>query len=143
MVSQLEFTIRCSYFQKHLVWRKCAHYLLNHLNEVWSKYSLAHNLSRISWTTELHYICNEVGTCGQTDISEVMDSWQIMRFMVFTAVKAQVEVFWVVLPCSVVVGYQHFGWRCCLHLQDEVNGSEGRKDTYIGLKCKRVAESVI
>jgi hypothetical protein len=32
----------------------------------------------------------------------------------------QVEVFWVVTPCSVVVGYQHFGGPCYLHLQGEV-----------------------
>jgi len=31
-----------------------------------------------------------------------------------------VEVFWVVTPCSVVVGYQCFRRRCCLHLQGEV-----------------------
>jgi hypothetical protein len=30
-----------------------------------------------------------------------------VRFKVFTAVKIQVKVFWVVTPCSVVVGY-HF-----------------------------------
>jgi len=40
-------------------------------------------------------------------------------FKVFTAVKIQVEVFWVLIPCSVVVGY-HFGELCCFHLQDEV-----------------------
>jgi hypothetical protein len=28
-----------------------------------------------------------------------------------------VEVFWVVTPCSDVVGYQRFGGTCCLHLQ--------------------------
>jgi len=27
-----------------------------------------------------------------------------------------VDVFWVVMPCSVVVGYQHFIDPCCLHL---------------------------
>jgi hypothetical protein len=31
------------------------------------------------------------------------------RFDVFTAVKIQVEVSWVVTLCSVVVGYQCFG----------------------------------
>jgi hypothetical protein len=30
------------------------------------------------------------------------------RFEVFRAVKIQVEVFWAVMPCSVVVGYQRF-----------------------------------
>jgi hypothetical protein len=28
----------------------------------------------------------------------------------------QVEIFWVVVRCSVVVGYQRFGGPCCLHL---------------------------
>jgi hypothetical protein len=32
-----------------------------------------------------------------------------MRFEVFTVVKIQVEVFWVVIPCSVAVRYQCFG----------------------------------
>jgi len=32
----------------------------------------------------------------------------------------QVEVFWVVTPCSVVAGYQRFGGPCCLHLEDEM-----------------------
>jgi hypothetical protein len=32
-----------------------------------------------------------------------------LRFEVFTAVKIQAEVFWVVTPCSVAVGYQRFG----------------------------------
>jgi len=32
----------------------------------------------------------------------------------------QVEVFWVVTPCSVVVRYQRFRGPCCLHLQGEV-----------------------
>jgi len=32
----------------------------------------------------------------------------IVRFGAFTAVKIQVEVFWVVMLCSVVVGYQRF-----------------------------------
>jgi hypothetical protein len=36
---------------------------------------------------------------------------------VFTAVKIQVDVFWFVTPCSVVVGYQRFGGPSWLHLQ--------------------------
>jgi len=31
-------------------------------------------------------------------------------------VLMQDEVFWVVTPCSVVVGYQRFGGPCCSHL---------------------------
>jgi len=33
-------------------------------------------------------------------------------------VVIQIEVFWVVMPCSVVVGYQNFRGLCCLHLQE-------------------------
>jgi len=39
-----------------------------------------------------------------------------VRFEVFMAVKIQIEVFWVVMPCSVVLGYKHFRGPCCLHL---------------------------
>jgi hypothetical protein len=35
-----------------------------------------------------------------------------LRFCVFSF---QIEVFWVVTPCSVVVGYQRFRGPCCLH----------------------------
>jgi len=35
------------------------------------------------------------------------------------AVEIQGKVFWVVMPCSVVVGYQHFRGPCCLQLQDK------------------------
>jgi len=31
--------------------------------------------------------------------------------------KIQVQVFWIVTPRSVAVGYQRFGGTCCLHLQ--------------------------
>jgi hypothetical protein len=38
------------------------------------------------------------------------------RYEVFTAVKIQVDVFWVVTPCSVVVGYRRFRGPCYIHL---------------------------
>jgi hypothetical protein len=40
------------------------------------------------------------------------------RFLVFTAIK--IDVFWVVTPCSDVVGYQHFKGHWCFYLQGEV-----------------------
>jgi len=43
------------------------------------------------------------------------------RFEAPEAMRIQVAVFWVVTPCSVVVGYRCFGGPCCLHLQGEVN----------------------
>jgi len=36
------------------------------------------------------------------------------------AANIQVKVLWVVIPCNVAVGYQHFRGPCCLHLQVEV-----------------------
>jgi hypothetical protein len=39
--------------------------------------------------------------------------------------KIHFEVFWVVTPCSVVVGYQRFRGPCCRHLQSEVTRMEG------------------
>jgi len=38
-----------------------------------------------------------------------------------TVVLFQVEVFWVVTPCSVVVGYQCFRGPCHLHQQGKDN----------------------
>jgi len=40
----------------------------------------------------------------------------------------QVEVFWVVTPCSVVVGYQCFRGPCCL--QGEVTRMEKIRHRY-------------
>jgi len=37
-------------------------------------------------------------------------------FEAFTATMFEVEVFWVVTPCNVVVGYQLSRDPCCLHL---------------------------
>jgi hypothetical protein len=48
---------------------------------------------------------------------------------VFTAVKLQVEAFWIVKPCSFVsfvVGYRRFLGIFCLLLQGKVSGDERR-----------------
>jgi len=47
-----------------------------------------------------------------------------VSFEAFTAVMFQVEVFWVVTPCNVVVGYQRSEVHAAyifqgLHLEDE------------------------
>jgi hypothetical protein len=62
------------------------------------------------------------------------------RSEVFMAVKTQVKVFWVVMLCSVAVGYQCFRGPCCLHLQGEVTTIIGKKGTDIGLEYKWVAD---
>jgi hypothetical protein len=48
-----------------------------------------------------------------------------VRFEVFMAVKMQVEVFWVVMPCSYAAGYQCFRKPCCLHLYTEDGRQKG------------------
>jgi hypothetical protein len=58
-----------------------------------------------------------------------MTKGENVRFEVLRVVKTQVEVFWVVMQCSVVVGYQCLGGACCLHLQGEVTGN-GKKGKY-------------
>jgi hypothetical protein len=39
------------------------------------------------------------------------------RFEFIKAVQIQVDIFWILTPFSVAVGYQGFGGPCCLHLQ--------------------------
>jgi len=34
-------------------------------------------------------------------------------------VIVQVEIFWLLTPCSVVLGYQRFRRPCCLHIQSD------------------------
>jgi hypothetical protein len=41
----------------------------------------------------------------------------LTRFDVLTAMIFQVQVFLLVTPCSVVVGYQHFGYHFCLQYE--------------------------
>jgi hypothetical protein len=48
----------------------------------------------------------------------------------------QVKIFWVVLPYSVVVGFQRFKGPCCLHLQGEVVWM-GENDIDIGPDWRR------
>jgi len=48
----------------------------------------------------------------------------VCRLEVFAVVKLQVEVFWLITPCSFAVGKQRFGGPCCPHLQGEVNDTE-------------------
>jgi hypothetical protein len=45
------------------------------------------------------------------------------RFEVFMAMNIQIEVFWVVTPYSVVVGYQCLGGPRSLHIQCEVEAA--------------------
>jgi hypothetical protein len=43
-----------------------------------------------------------------------------VRFEVLTVVKIEFLVSWVVVPCYLVVGYQHFRGPCCFHGSPEL-----------------------
>jgi len=45
-----------------------------------------------------------------------VDKYSLVRNLSFAVVKIQVEVFWVVTPCTDVIGYQRFGGPCYLIL---------------------------
>jgi len=65
-------------------------------------------------------------------------SWELYWYVdifilypqLYTSIYGQVRFVWVVMPCSVAVGYQHFGGPCCLHLQGEVTGAGKRGKIY-------------
>jgi hypothetical protein len=44
--------------------------------------------------------------------------------LVFTMIRIQIEVFYVMMLCSVVGGYHCFGGPYCLHLQPADGGSK-------------------
>jgi hypothetical protein len=53
---------------------------------------------------------------------DIVDNILVASFEAFAVVMFQVEVFSVVTPGSVVVGFQRFGGSYCLHLQGEMVG---------------------
>jgi hypothetical protein len=50
---------------------------------------------------------------------EVIQDGKVFDFEVFTLMKIEIVVFWVVTPRNDVVRYQCIGGPCCLHLQGE------------------------
>jgi len=58
--------------------------------------------------------------CFELQVREQQDFIRLAGFLVFAALKIQVEVFWVMTPYNVAVGYHSFGGPCCLHLQAKV-----------------------
>jgi len=64
------------------------------------------------------------------------ESW-FDESLFFTLWGFQVEVFWVVTPCGVVVGYQRFGGPCCLHFQGEAAGVEEKGYRYTNSITRR------
>jgi hypothetical protein len=67
---------------------------------------------RVFIVVSVYFVIDSVRKLLDTpSCTELLDA----RFDAFTAV-IQVEVFWVVTPCNVVVGYQRFGGPCCFQL---------------------------
>jgi hypothetical protein len=62
-------------------------------------------------------------TCEEKQQSDTKFGWEISwknsTYEVFTAVKIQVEVFWVLTPRTVVVRHQRFRSPCCIHFHGE------------------------
>jgi len=56
--------------------------------------------------------------------------------------SVQVEVFWVVMLCSVAVGYHYVIGPCCLHLQGEDGGSEVLQNVGIILQHYTVSQHI-
>jgi hypothetical protein len=58
-------------------------------------------------------------------LSDIMCSVTVLQIRICKIVPNtknifQIEVFWVVTPCNVLIRYQRFRGPCCLHLQGEV-----------------------
>jgi hypothetical protein len=53
-------------------------------------------------------------TINNTDTNWSHSSHHLLSLVL--PMKIQVKFFWVVMPCSDVIGYQHFRGPCCLHL---------------------------
>jgi hypothetical protein len=81
-----------------------------------------------------HYIFNTFTAMGI--LMETLPA--SASFEVFTAVMFQVKVFWVMMPCSVVVGYHHFRGPCCLCFEGE-GARMGENGIDIGLNWRGVA----
>jgi len=61
---------------------------------------------------------------------------QYSTFEAFTTVKIQIEVFWIVTPGSVAVGYMCFGGLCCLHLPSHTMSRSRRPGLQSSLQWK-------
>jgi len=70
----------------------------------------------------------------------ILDSLFYNMWLICLSVHLSIQiVFWFVMSCSVVVGYQHFRGPRCLHLQGEVT-CIGKFGKVIGQECKWVAD---
>jgi hypothetical protein len=55
------------------------------------------------------------------DIFVVIEAEKYIEVLRLSQRLFQIEVSWVVTPCSVVVGYRRFGGSCCHNLHGEVD----------------------
>jgi len=73
--------------------------------------------------------CLKRGTLDPEEGSRrfLWNTWKFFifkRLEIFTVMNFHVVVFWVMKPCSDVLGYQPFGGSCCLHLHLHVISSD-------------------
>jgi hypothetical protein len=66
------------------------------------------------------YIRSQISQClslRETSRFETGRKYRSVTFEILTAVKIPMMVFWAMMPCGPVGGYQRFGGTYCLHLQ--------------------------
>jgi hypothetical protein len=74
-------------------------------------------------TNMLFCFCVKVSTVNKLTHQSLKKNCCILRSEVHTAVKMLMLVFWIVMPCGLVVRYQRFGGIYYLHLQVWNGGS--------------------
>jgi len=59
---------------------------------------------------------------------------EFARLQIFTAIKIQVSLFWIVTRCSDVVGYERFGGPFRLHLHP-LGSDLNQRSVLVGFIC--------
>jgi MFS superfamily sulfate permease-like transporter len=108
--------IACSQLKGLLGLKFEANGFLDTVNKVWN-----HIPKTRPWDATLGFTCIIVLLLLRVRKLYSCTWWSIFVFSLnrVNAYKVQVAVFWVVMPCSEMVGYQCFREPCCLHLQGE------------------------
>jgi hypothetical protein len=79
----------------------------------------ANEILKITKTTFGKYVYTNMENTHFHSCSTLTKVWQFLQ----TCNTVQVMAFWVVMLCSVVVGYPRSGGPCCLHLQGDVEAA--------------------
>jgi hypothetical protein len=146
LVSFLYIYNKCAVFLKFLYFLTCPRIFFGWLTVTWYLYLYFKKMSLFNWKLlgDTQYKDRPAFTVRNESIGILSEIKQVKRFLfstitepydhktvkytcagfgVFTAMRIQVVVFWVMTPCSDVVGYQYFGGPCWLHFDRENGGA--------------------